>query len=123
MMKKEQRQPYIDLIHMFYNGYGLCNFCKFADWIDNGGSCCEADLDCTHPVIKKENYGLPEPIEVWQGADCWCFLPKESLQQIGVAVSITYDGYNAHKSKSKGEYIAIKPSKKDIAEGFTKSIV
>ncbi len=122
-MNKVQRQPYLDLIRMMPGGYGLCNFCKFAEWEDIGGSCCEADLNCTNTLMKTEKYGFPNPEDVWQGDDCFCFRPRESLQQIGVAVSIMYSGFNAHKSKSKGEYIAIQPSKNDILEGFVRALV
>ncbi len=117
-MKKVQRQIYLDLIGMISMGYGLCNFCKFAEWEDIGGSCCEADLDCTHPLIKLEKYGFPEPSDVWQGSDCWCFRPNISLQQLGVIVDITSQHLNAHYSKNKHEYIAITPSKRDKQEGF-----
>lgn len=124
-MNKEKRQPYHELINMMPCGYGLCNFCKFADWEDIGGSCCEADLNCTHPVIMKEKYGFPEPCDVWAGDDCWCFRPlkKATLQNLGIIVWIMYQGYNAHWSKSKQEYIAIKPSKNDIENDLVKAIV
>ena len=122
-MNKELRKSYLELINMMPAGYGLCNFCKFADWTDIGGSCCEADLDCTHPLIMKEEYGFPEPMDVWQGSDCWCFRTKTKLQQIGVIVSILLAGYNAHYSKSQKEYIALIPSKKDIENDMIRVIV
>ena len=113
-MKREQRQPYLDLINMMPGGYGLCHFCRYAEW--SGCSCCDADLDCKHGLAG--DWKFPEPDNVWQGGDCWGFRPSETLQEIGVAVSIMLAGYNAHKSFSQGEYIAIKPSINDAKEGL-----
>jgi len=118
-MKKNQRQPYLELIDMIPAGYGLCNFCKFAEW--DGWSCCDASLNCTHSL--SERYGFVDPGDAWQGCDCWGFRPKEKLQQIGVAVSIMLFGNNAHKSKSYGEYIAIIPSNNDKQEGIVGCLV
>lgn len=117
-MNKEQRQPYRDLIDLMPRGYGLCNFCKFAQW--EGGSCCDADLECTHPLDVINGNGIDEehPYNVWSGDDCWGFRPSESLQQIGVALSIMLDGNMAHKSQRFGGYIAIIPSERDRVEGL-----
>lgn len=113
-MKREQREPYHTLIDMMPAGYGLCNFCKFASW--SGGSCCDSDLECEHRL--SDRMGFPDPFNVWEGADCWGFYPKESLQEIGVAVSIMLDGNNPHRSNKYGGIIAIRPSKHDRDEGL-----
>jgi hypothetical protein len=116
-MNKEKRQPYRDLINIIPVGYGLCNFCKFAEW--DGGDCCSMDLTCTHPLPIINGYINEEhPYDVWQGADCWGFRPNITLQQLGIIVSITLDKKNAHWSKSQKEYIAIIPSENDKRENM-----
>jgi hypothetical protein len=118
-MKGKLRRVYLDLLGMMPCAYGLCNICKYADW--SGYSCCEAELDCQHPleVISDDDHAF----DTWSGGDCWGFRPTKSLQQIGVAVSIMVDGNNAHWSKSKGEYIAIKPSENDIKNNIIRCLV
>ena len=121
-MKKEKRQVYRDLINMIPAGYGLCNFCKFAEFI--GNSCCDGDLECKHPLdcINGEGIGQ-EPWDVWAGEDCWAFRPNISLQELGEIVSIVFTGNNAHLSKTYGGYIAIIPSEQDKAEDLVGGIV
>ncbi len=121
-MKKEQRKSYRDLIDLMPTGYGLCSFCKFASW--EGGSCCEAELECEHPLdIINGEQDEEHPWNVWAGDDCWGYRPNKSLQEIGIIVSITMTGNNAHKSQRYGEYVAIIPSGRDKAEGLVGVIV
>lgn len=121
-MKGEQRQVYRDLINMIPAGYGLCNFCKFAEF--SGSSCCDSDLECHHPLDSVNGNGIgQEPYDVWEGSDCWAFRPSVSLQELGKIVSITIIGNNAHKSETYGDYIAIIPSKRDKTENLIGCIV
>ena len=81
-MKKEQRQIYLDLTRLTC-GYGLCNFCKHAEW--SGYSCCEADLNCTHPLYYrfdgKSILSFDHASEVWgEDKDCWGFSPSRSVE-------------------------------------------
>lgn len=111
----EKRQIYRQLIDMIPAGYGLCNFCKFAEF--DGNSCCDSDLECTHPLDSVNGNDIgKEPYDVWEGADCWAFRPNVSLQELGEIVSITITGNNAHKSQTYGGYIAIIPSKREREE-------
>ena len=88
-MNKEQRAPYLFLANFPDEGWGLCNWCKYAEW--DGWDCCDSELDCRHPLDAVNGSGCgPEehPGEVWgEGADCWGFRPKGSLQELGVVVS------------------------------------
>lgn len=118
-MNKEQRQPYRELIDLIPGGYGLCNFCQYAEW--EGWSYCEASLDCKHPLT--DVIGFVDPEDAWSGSDCWGFRPSETLQEIGVAVGIMLEGNMAHKSQRYGGYIAIIPSERDKAEGLVGSFV
>ena len=105
-MIAEKRKIYRDLIKES-DGWGLCNFCRYAEWC---GSCCDADLDCIHPLSDKS----PDCWDVWQGDDCWRFRPRCSFQEIGVMVGIRLEGNNPHHSKTYGEIIAIIPSENDL---------
>jgi hypothetical protein len=118
-MNKEQRAPYLFLANFPIEGWGLCNWCKFAEWY--GGSECGADseIECKHPLdaINGKNLGPEEHAEeVWgEGADCWGFRPKATLQEMGVVAGIRSSGRIAHKNKSS-EWVAIIPSERDREE-------
>jgi hypothetical protein len=112
-MKKGKREPYRELAKLV--GLGLCNFCKFADW--DGSSCCDPELECTHPLdVVNGGDAWEAPHDVWQGSDCWGFRPNVDLQTAGVIVGIMLEGNMPHKSKRYGEYIAIIPSDNDKRE-------
>lgn len=114
-MKYEQRQAYRNIIELMPAGYGLCNFCKYAVW--SGESYCEGALeDCDHPLSDRFNF--PDPGEVWGGCDCWAFRPKETLQEMGIALGIMLEGNNPHYSNTHGGIIAIIPSANDRQEGI-----
>ena len=115
-MNKQQRAPYLFLANFPREGWGLCNWCRFAEW---SGDCCAAELECQHPleVINGKDWRTEEhPNNVWgDGADCWGFRPKCSLQEMGVVVGIRASGYMARKNKY-GEWVAIIPSQRDREE-------
>lgn len=118
-MKGKLRQVWREIIAMMPAGYGLCNFCRFASWY---GSCCDAELECEHPLSCINGDGIgQEQGDVWSGADCWAFRPNLSLQELGEIASITLAGYNAHKSKAG--YIGIIPSENDKEHGLIGVIV
>lgn len=114
-MNKTEREPYLILANLTSEGWGLCNWCKYAEW--SGWSCCEGELECKHPldVINDGRYPhYDHPNEVWgEGADCWGFKPLYSLQECGVIASIRAKGQIVHKSKRYGEWIGIIPSERD----------
>lgn len=118
-MNKEQRAPYLFLANFPREGWGLCNWCKFAEW--DGYSCCESMLICKHPldVINDGRYPhYDHPNEVWgEGADCWGFRPTATLQEMGEVASIRAQGYFAHKNKN-GIWRAIAPSEDDKEFGI-----
>lgn len=105
-MNYEQREPYLMLANA--SGLGLCNFCRFAEWL---GSWCEADLDCNHslPVINGEDDG-EHPYDVWQGGDCWAFRPKHDFALCGAIAGIAMEGNIPHIKKT-GELVAVIPRK------------
>ena len=110
-MKKEKRQDYRNLISASDVGFGLCNFCKFAEW--EGGSCCDSDIKCTHQLqIINEVAG-----DVWEGSDCWAYRPDRTFSEIAEVVGIYLQGCYSHKNKN-GELVAIIPSESDKAMGF-----
>jgi len=117
-MKKEKRAPYLLLANFPDEGYGLCCFCKYAEW--EGWSQCEASLECKHPLDVISgflSYDSDHADAVWgQGADCWGFRPKYSLQYIGMFASIRADGNIPHYSQTHKELVAIIPSKRDREE-------
>ena len=91
MMNKANREPYRGLTAVRLpdrSTASLCSFCKYAKW---HGDCVEAELDCAHPLGPKE---LWEPWEVWagDGADCWGFRPKMSLEEATDMVGIWLRG-------------------------------
>ncbi len=88
-MKKETRQAYnllttIATPSMSYPS--LCHFCQYAEW---WGSCEDAELACTHPLMEQE---LWEPGEVWAGSDCWAFRPKVTPDEAADIVGIWLRG-------------------------------
>jgi len=107
-MHKIQREPYLFLANFPDEGYGLCCFCKYADW--EGWSECEASLECKHPLeaIRDDD---EHSNAVWgEGADCWGFRPKYNLQYIGKFASIRAEGNIPHWSNTYKELVAIIPS-------------
>ena len=113
-MNKELRIVWLELANLSGAGFGLCNFCKFAWW--EGNSCCDSQLYCDHPlpVINGEDDNCDHMNDVWgDGADCWGFRPRYSLQEAGIIVSIRSNGDWPYKNK-KGEWVAIIPSKNDL---------
>ena len=116
-MKREQRKPYLYLANFPDEGYGLCNFCKFAEW--DGYSDCDCSLECHHPLDSLSGYfdDGDHANAVWgEGADCWGFRPKYTLQHMGVHASIRASGNIPHQSATYKELIAIIPSKRDREE-------
>ena len=113
-MKREQREPYLYLANFPDEGYGLCTFCKYAEW--DGYSDCDGSLECKHPLISI-NEDEDRLNAVWgEGADCWGFRPKYSLQHIGTFASIRAEGNIPHRSETYKQLIAIIPSKRDREE-------
>ena len=106
-MKREQREPYLYLVRLA--DYVLCSFCKYAEW--DGVSCCDASLECTHPIeeISDNVYG-------WEDRDCWGFRPSRTFQDIGMHVGIHLEGNMPHWSATYKQLIAIIPSKRDREE-------
>ena len=106
-MKGAQREGYLYLVRI--GGYGLCSFCKYADW--QGSSCCDAELYCDHPLpVLNEDEDLT--CNVSSGSDCWGFTPTKTLQQIGVVIGISMEGNHPHTNR-KGETVAIIPTEED----------
>ena len=99
-MKKEQRAVWLKLSNM-PNKYvsGLCNWCKFAEF--EGGSCEDAELDCTHPLdVIAESAG-----DVFSGCDCWAFRPlfefDSFVDAIGLCLQGFYPDYNSLEKVGK----------------------
>lgn len=103
-MNKTKRQIYIDLTELVHRG--LCNCCKFAEW--EGWSCCEMDMTCTHPL--EGRLGFPDPVDSWQGCDCWAFRPAQSPSEVAAWVGIILEG-NIPDRDNNGELIAVIPNK------------
>ena len=103
-MKKEKRQIYRDILSI--GGYGLCHVCHYAAWY--GYSCCDATMDCDHPlpVVNGEVYS--DPGRVYEGHDCWGFRKKKgmTLSDIAAMSSIAADGNQPHRNK-RGEWVAL----------------
>ncbi len=111
-MKKIEREPYRYLANLV--GYGLCNFCKYADW--SGSSCCDSELECTHPLdIINGYYDEEQPDNVWAGDDCWGYRHNTDLQKCGAIVGIMLEGNMPHTNR-RGELVAIIPSEADKRE-------
>lgn len=82
MTKNTARVPYLALAKVV-PGYGLCTFCRFAEWIvEYCGA--EAALDCKHPLwrVNERSY------DVWEGGDCWGFRPLFTLAGAADAMGI-----------------------------------
>jgi hypothetical protein len=116
-LNKVQREPYLFLANFPEDGYGLCCFCKYAEW--SGYSPCDSSLDCKHPlnVINGLLDDGDHSNAVWgDGADCWGFRPKYSLEYIGKFASIRAEGNVPHWSNKFKELVAIIPSARDRQE-------
>lgn len=114
-MKGTQRQKYLNLLEPVEGHYGLCTFCKFAEWT---GGMCDSDLFCTHPLpIINEGDGRSfssHPHEVWgEGVDCWAFRPSRKFEEIAMFVGIFLEGNIPHISDTYSEIIAIIPSQSE----------
>lgn len=106
-MKGTQREPFLYMVKLV--GFGLCNFCKYADW--QGSSCCDSELYCEHPLhVLSEDENIV--INAWDGSDCWGFRNTKTLQEIGVDVGIRLEG-NFPYTNRKGETVAILPTEED----------
>jgi hypothetical protein len=103
-MKGKERQQYLDLIGL--TNYGLCHFCKYAE--RDGYSCCEAELECNHPLAVINGEDNDNPDNAYEGADCWGFRPGMPMEEIGEVVGIVLEGNIPHYSRT-GELIAIIP--------------
>ena len=115
---KFNRQPYLDLTRLV-SGYGLCIFCRYAEW--NGCYCDDIELHCQHPLpVINGSMDEEHPYDVWSGdSDCWGFRPDRSLQRGGVYIGILLEGNIPHYSESNGgELVAIIPSKRDLENRY-----
>jgi hypothetical protein len=108
-MKKERKRELREAYHIVagIGGMGLCNFCKYAAW--SGGSCCDSELDCEHPLPAINDND--NPCNAWEGSDCWGFRPNIDLQEAAILASIYHDHNYPHQNK-KGEWVAIIPDDK-----------
>ena len=87
-MKREQRAPWVALTER----YILCNFCRYADWQEDG-------FCCTHPVeavADRRDINGMEP-----GDDCWGFRPESG--DTVAAASIRLVGWQAEDAAREGE--------------------
>jgi hypothetical protein len=108
--KRELREAYHIVAGI--GGLGLGNFCRYAHW--SGGSCCDSDLDCEHPlpIINGDIGSGDQPYDTWEGADCWGFRPNIDLHEASIQASIFHDHNFPHQNK-KGEWVAIIPNEYD----------
>lgn len=83
-MKKVEREIYQILANEV--DFNLCAFCKYAEF---SGSCCEADIDCAHPLVDK-SWGFEKQVErANELGDCWGFRPRHKIDFIADIIGQT----------------------------------